>query len=91
MVVGILHKLGAAARWIGAATWVVLKWGLPCAVLFWLIVRAAAPIWPQAERMAREGTAAGATPPPAVLAGTLVAMAAIVLLGLLARAREGCR
>ncbi len=56
--------------------------------LYFLVLLAVAPIWPQAEKMARQGTAAGGTLSASLVLGTLGAAAGLVLAGLVVKLRE---
>ena len=65
--------------------------GVGVAALTALVFLAVAPVWPAAERMARQGGTAAPPVPVGVLVGTLGAAAALVLVGFVVRAREGRR
>lgn len=52
---------------------------------------AVAPVWPAAERMARQGGTAAPSPPTGVLAGTIALATGLVLAGFVRGSREGRR
>ncbi len=90
----IRHNLGtigigaraASVTWrglLGAAAFLVVTLGLCLLVLL-----AASPVWPAAERMARQGGVAKTTTPTGVLAGTLGAGMLLVLAGYVREARR---